>query len=83
MKQVDQYFNNRIIGGDICGLEWHKKGTPGIFPQFEKIHASWKIDGTYMEGPGMGTLVDLDPALLVEPPEGFELGYVPIVTGQR
>jgi hypothetical protein len=28
-------------------------------------------------------LVKLDPALLVTPPKGFEVGYVPIVTRQE
>jgi hypothetical protein len=28
-------------------------------------------------------LVTLDPALLVTPPAGLEVGYVPIVTGQQ
>jgi hypothetical protein len=27
-------------------------------------------------------VVSLDPALLVTPPTGLEVGYVPIVTGQ-
>jgi hypothetical protein len=30
-----------------------------------------------------GQLVSLDPALLVQPPAGMEVGYVPIVIGQR
>jgi hypothetical protein len=36
-----------------------------------------------MSPPSSGTLVTLDPALLVTPPEGMEVGYVPIVTAQR
>jgi hypothetical protein len=35
-----------------------------------------------MAPPSRGTLVALDPALLVTPPQGLEVGYVPIVTGQ-
>jgi len=31
----------------------------------------------------MGELVTLDPALLVNPPDGMEVGYVPIVTRQE
>jgi hypothetical protein len=48
----------------------------------EKLHASWPTDRDYMAPPSQGTLVALDPALLVTPPKGLELGYVPIVTGQ-
>jgi hypothetical protein len=32
--------------------------------------------------PSRGSLAKLDPALLVTPPQGLEVGYVPIVTGQ-
>ena len=35
-----------------------------------------------MAPPTRGTLVTLDPALLVTPPQGLEVGYVPIVTHQ-
>jgi hypothetical protein len=48
----------------------------------EKIHATWPIDRDYMPPPAAGTLATLDPALLVTPPQGMELGYVPIVTQQ-
>ncbi len=48
-----------------------------------KIHADWPIDGEYMAPPTCGTLATLDPALLVTPPEGLEVGYVPIVTHQE
>jgi hypothetical protein len=30
-----------------------------------------------------GSLVSLDPALIVKPPAGLEVGYVPIVIGQK
>jgi hypothetical protein len=32
--------------------------------------------------PTVGKLADLDPAVLVTPPNGLEIGYVPIVTHQ-
>ena len=49
----------------------------------EKIHAGWPIDRDYMAPPSSGTLAKLDPALLVTPPAGMEVGYVPIVTHQE
>lgn len=49
----------------------------------EKLHAHWPIDREYMAPPTRGDLVRLDPALLVTPPAGFEVGYVPIVTHQE
>jgi hypothetical protein len=49
----------------------------------EKIHAHWKKDRDYFAPPTVGTLADLDPALIVTPPKGMEVGYVPIVTRQE
>ena len=49
----------------------------------EKIHRQWPIDRDYMAPPSQGKLAALDPALLVTPPAGMELGYVPIVTHQQ
>ena len=48
----------------------------------EKIHARWTADREYLPPPGAGTLATLDAALLVTPPRGLEVGYVPIVTRQ-
>lgn len=55
------------------------RGLHGV----EKIHAHWSIARDYMPPPTRGTLVRLDPALLVTPPKGLEVGYVPIVTRQE
>jgi hypothetical protein len=49
----------------------------------EKIHRSWPKDRDYLAPPTVGTLCELDPALLVTPPKGKEAGYVPIATRQE
>lgn len=50
----------------------------------EKIHRNWTIDKQYMPPPSSGMpLAEIDPALIVEPPDGLEAGYVPIVTRQE
>jgi len=49
----------------------------------EKLQGAWPIDRDYMPPPTTGQLLTLDPALLVRPPPGLELGYVPIVTRQE
>ena len=50
----------------------------------EGIHKHWTIDGDYMPPPSTGKpLVEIDPALIVTPPAGLEVGYVPIVTRQE
>jgi hypothetical protein len=48
----------------------------------EKIQAHWTPHKAYMPPPGTGTLASLDPALMVKPPRGLEIGYVPIATDQ-
>ena len=49
----------------------------------EKLHASWKKEREYLPPPTVGELAQLDPALIVTPPPGLEIGYVPIVTRQE
>lgn len=49
----------------------------------ERIHSSWPSTRDYMAPPSSGSLATLDPVLMVTPPRGLELGYVPIVTRQE
>jgi len=48
----------------------------------EMLHKSWTKEREYLPPPTVGKLADLDPAVLVTPPKGLEVGYVPIVTRQ-
>jgi hypothetical protein len=48
----------------------------------EKIHAQWTPERDYLPPPAIGTLATLDAALIVQPPKGLAVGYVPIVTRQ-
>lgn len=48
----------------------------------EMLHRTWTKQRQYLPPPTAGKLADLDPAVLVAPPEGLEIGYVPIVTRQ-
>ena len=48
----------------------------------EFIHVNWTINKEYMPPPTQGKTATLDQALLVTPPKGLEIGYVPIVTRQ-
>lgn len=47
----------------------------------ELLHKNWTKDRDYLP-PARGALAHLDPAVLVTPPKGMEIGYVPIVTRQ-
>jgi hypothetical protein len=49
----------------------------------EKLHRSWTPDRDYLAPPTVGRLAELDPAQLVTPPKGLEIGYVPIATRQE
>jgi len=48
----------------------------------EKLHRHWSKDREYLAPPKIGKLAAIDPALIVTPPSGLEVGYVPIVTRQ-
>ncbi len=49
----------------------------------EKLHRNWTKDREYLAPPAFGELAQLDPAVIVTPPKGLEVGYVPIVTRQE
>jgi len=48
----------------------------------ELLHRNWTKDREYLPAPLIGKLAEIDPALIVTPPKGMEIGYVPIVTRQ-
>jgi len=89
-------FTAKLADGSVVTYSWYRFVDQPSFQQYkwsekkktalqsfvEKLHASWPIDRDYMAPPSRGTLVNLDPGLLVTPPKGLEVGYVPIVTGQ-
>lgn len=51
--------------------------------RIELIHANWSHTDDYLTPPSIGRLATLDPAAIVQPPPGMEIGYVPIVTRQE
>ena len=90
-------FRVNLADGSLVTYYWYRFVDQPSFQQYawshakkarlqafvEKIHATWPIDRDYMAPPSQGTLARLDPALLVTPPSGLEVGYVPIVTHQE
>lgn len=62
---------------------WSEEKRARLQALVEMIHRAWPTDRDYMPPPTAGKLVALDPALLVKPPRGLEIGYVPIVTRQE
>jgi hypothetical protein len=49
----------------------------------ELLHRNWTRDREYLPAPLIGKLAEIDPALIVTPPKGLEVGYVPIVVRQE
>jgi hypothetical protein len=79
---VTYYWYRFIDQPSFQQYNWSKAKKEKLQAFVEKIHAEWPIDRDYMAPPTFGELVSLDPALLVTPPRGMEVGYVPIVTHQ-
>ena len=48
----------------------------------ELIHKNWSETDLYFADPSVGVKTKLDDAVLVSPPFGFEVGYVPVVLSQ-
>jgi len=51
--------------------------------RIELIHTHWSHTDEYLAPPSIGRIATLDPGVIVEPPPGMEIGYVPIVTRQE
>jgi len=49
----------------------------------EQLHRHWTKDLNYLAPPVSGELAGIDPALVVTPPQGLEVGYVPIAARQE
>ena len=89
-------FEATLVDGSVVTYSWYRFVDQPSFRQYhwsaekkgqlqafvEKLHAIWPTDRDYMAPPARGKLVSLDPALLVTPPQGLEVGYVPIVIRQ-
>ncbi|MEO2089752.1 MAG: hypothetical protein ABGY75_09675 [Gemmataceae bacterium] len=48
----------------------------------EMLHKKWTKNREYLPPPTVGKLAELDPGVLVTPPKGLDVGFVPIVTRQ-
>ncbi|HEX8916410.1 MAG TPA: hypothetical protein VF796_28925 [Humisphaera sp.] len=90
-------FKARLGDGSVVTYYWYRFAdqpallnadlTPAererLQARVEKLHRAWTIDKDYLAPPKVGKLADLDPAQLVTPPAGLEVGYVPIGTRQE
>lgn len=67
-----------LLNADLTDAE-----REAIQKRVELLHRHWTKDRNYLAPPTSGELADLDPALIVTPPPGLEVGYVPIATRQE
>lgn len=89
-------FQTQLGDGSVVTYYWYRfadqpailnadltdKEREAMQLRVEKLHKTWTREKEYLPAPTTGKLADLDPALIVTPPKGFEFGYVPIVTRQ-
>lgn len=90
-------FQSRLGDGSVVTYYWYRfvdqpallnadlstADRESLQTKVEMLHGSWTKDREYLPPPTIGKLADLDPAVLVAPPKGLEIGYVPIVTKQE
>jgi hypothetical protein len=67
-----------ILNADLTSAE-----REALQVKVEKLHRSWTKDRDYLAPPTVGKLAALDPAQVLTPPKGLEIGYVPIATRQE
>jgi hypothetical protein len=89
-------FTVKLGDGSTCTYYWYrfadqpallnadmtKEEREEMQRRVEKLHRNWTKDREYLPPTMVGKLADIDPALIVTPPKGMEIGYVPIVTRQ-
>ncbi len=89
-------FEAKLGDGSVATYSWYRfADQPALLnadmtadererlqKRVEMLHRAWTRDREYLPPPRVGKLADLDPAVIVTPPKGLEVGYVPIVTRQ-
>ena len=66
----------------LQGFGWSDAEKKRLQKVVENIHSSWNSQTEFIAPPTVGDLATLDAALVVVPPKGMEIGYVPIVIRQ-
>ena len=89
-------FEAKLGDGSVATYYWYRfadqpallnadlthEDRESLQKRVEMLHRKWTKDRDYLPSPTVGKLADLDPAVIVSPPKGLEIGYVPIVTHQ-
>lgn len=89
-------FTARLVDGSVVTYYWYRfidqpalqnaglsrSEKVRLQALVEKMHRAWTPDKQYMAPPRNGRLAALDSAILVKPPKGMEVGYVPVAIRQ-
>ncbi len=67
----------------LLNADLSKEERERLQVKVEKIHRAWRKDREYLPAPTIGKLASVDPAQIVRPPKGLEIGYVPIAVRQE
>ncbi|MBN1419571.1 MAG: hypothetical protein JXP34_12410 [Planctomycetes bacterium] len=90
-------FQAHVGDGSVVTYSWYRfadqpallnadltdRERENLQARIERLHRTWTKDRDYLAPPRIGKLADIDPALIVTPPGGLEVGYVPIATRQE
>ena len=66
----------------LLNADMSKEEREEMQRRVELLHKNWTKDREYLPPPMIGRLAEIDPALILIPPKGLEVGYVPIATSQ-
>ncbi len=66
----------------LLNADMSKEEREEMQRRVELLHRNWTKEREYLPSPMFGELAEIDPALILTPPKGLEIGYVPIVTQQ-
>jgi hypothetical protein len=81
-SEVTYYWYRFVDQPALLNADLTDQEREALQIRVEKLHRKWKKDREYLPPPAIGKLADIDPALIMTPPAGLEIGYVPIVTKQ-
>ena len=81
-SEITYYWYRFVDQPALLNADLTDQERESLQARVQKLHSTWKKDREYLPPPTVGKLADIDPALIVNPPQGFEVGYVPIATRQ-
>jgi hypothetical protein len=79
---VTYYWYRFIDQPSLQGFGWTTAQKNALQAVAEKIHKNWSSNTNFIPPQTVGNLATMDAALVVTPPAGLEIGYVPVVVGQ-